>query len=399
MNLQVRLNEIERSKQKVESVSLGVFFLFMEIVFCFINNHKALFIADYYIFLLLFVGYILFKRQGTMRIHPIMLSLIIVFVTSLLFFSMVDRGTLLSYIIWIIVMNLGLSYKFNKKELSCMMWGFVIGSLIMAILVIAQQHHFYYPGSYRFSIQLFNNEEVDPNYLAAFMYLGAIFSIHNLLDKKQKKKYLLTLFLIIILIAIFMTGSRAVYVALAIALFGIMLRTLKNGKKNGGSILLFLLVCFLLVIIVSTKISDEIIERFDFSTLMDASNLKRLQHWKAAVIAFFKNPLLGYGASHTMSILSTFANHSSDAHNTFFTILLHFGLIGSIPIFSLLLKIFNRFRNKRSTEWFFYFLGFLFINFIVANHLGISFWLPILIFYQLSSRKEFENVECSGSGV
>ena len=142
MNLQVRLNELERNKQKAESISLGVFFLFVEIVFCFINNHKALFIADYYIFLILFVGYMLVKWQLTMRIQPLMLSLIIVFASSLFFFSMVDRGTLLSYSIWIIVMNIGLGYKFNKKELSFMMWGFIIGSLIMAILVIVQQHHF-----------------------------------------------------------------------------------------------------------------------------------------------------------------------------------------------------------------------------------------------------------------
>lgn len=332
----------------------------------------------------------LFKRQGSFCIHPLIMSLLLLCISSMFFFNNVDRGTFFSYFVWIMVMNIGLGYKFNTKEILFLMRGFIYGSLIMAILVIVQQHHYYYPGSYRFSIQILNNTEVDPNYLASFMYFGIIFSIYSLLKEKEKKRKLLVLAsFVIILIAIIMTGSRATYVALAVAFFGILTRCLKTVRKNIGPLLLLLLVCLLVIIIASKKISTEVIARFDLSMLMDESNMNRLQHWKAAVIALLKNPLLGYGASHTMTILSTYTGHVSDAHNTFLTILLHFGLIGAIPIFSLIFRIFTKLKRKKSKEWIYFYLGFLLINFIIANHLGISFWLPILIFYQICNREEF----------
>ena len=383
--------------QKKENISMCSILLFLEILLCFLANHSALFIADYYILLVIFIGCMLIRSNMKIQINPLMLSLGIVVVSSLLFFNIMGRGTFLSYIIWLIVMIFSLEHKFSNNELALLMWGFILGSLIMSILLIIQQHHYKYEGSFRFTIQILNNEEVDPNYLASFIYIGVVFSLYQFVNKVGKMKIISLGIGIIEMFAIFQTGSRAAYLALVFLFIGLFFN--KSSSQKSTSKLLMLIAIVFLLIVAAFMLSEDVLNRFDFSTLMDASNLNRLQHWKAAAVAFFKNPLLGYGASHTMSILSTYANHLSDAHNTFFTILLHFGLIGSIPIFSLFFKIFSGFRNKRSNEWLFYFIGFLFINFIVANHLGISFWLPILIFYQISSRKEFENVECSGSGI
>lgn len=375
-----------RDIQKKQNISICVIFLFLEILLCFLANHSALFIADYYIFLIMFICFMLMKSNIVIHMNPLMLSFVTIVISSLLFLNIIDRGTFLSYLIWLTVMILSLEHKFSNKELILLMWGFILGSLIMSIILIIQQHHYKYEGSFRFTIQILNNEEIDPNYLAAFIYIGLVFSLYQFANGVGKMKIILLIIGLIELFAIFITGSRAVYVALIFVFIGLFFN--KSSSKKSTSKLLILVSIAILAIIAASNLSENVLSRFDFSTLMDESNRLRLKHWGAAGVAFFKNPFIGYGASHTMTILSTYANHTSDAHNTIFTLALHFGLIGVVPIFSILLGIFKRFVKHRDTMLVWSYIGFIFINLIVANHLGVSFWLPILLFYQLSRKSE-----------
>ena len=153
---------------------------------------------------------------------------------------------------------------------------------------------------------------------------------------------------------------------------------------------LILFMAFVLLVIIISFLPEEILERFSLSSLNDESNSKRISHWIAAVEAFAKKPILGYGASHTMTILTQYASHVSDAHNTVLTFLLHFGLVGFLPICILFLQIFMRLSKAGNKVWLFFFGGYIFINLIIANHLGISFWIPLVLFYSISkNNKEF----------
>ncbi|OUQ80748.1 hypothetical protein B5E48_05035 [Massilimicrobiota sp. An105] len=371
--------------KKVDNrVRLGIWFLFLEISMCVVNNHKALFIADYYVFIVLYIAAELFRRRFRLVVNKMFIPLFVMLTMSVLFINSIDRGTLLSYVIWIMFMIIGLNSKLNSREICLLKWAFIVGSAIMAYFVITQQHHFYYPGSYRFTIQMFNNMEIDPNYLSAFMYIGAVFALDFILNQKVKKyKIVFILLELIILFAIFMASSRAVFVALLIAVFGVV--TNSKGKFR-TPILILLIIVF--IAILPNVLSEESIARFDFSSLRDESNAKRLSHWGAALLAFVKNPILGYGATHTMDILTRYAGHVSDAHNTLFTLLLHFGIVGFVPICLLFLKIIRNLRKQKQHEMLFYFFGYIFINLIIANHLGISFWIPLLLFYQMGLKKE-----------
>lgn len=373
-------------KSSGKNISMCVIFLFLEILFCFLDNHSALFIADYYMLLVAFIGAMLLKSCGKIYINSLCLSLVIIVISSLLFFPIVDRGTFFSYLIWLIVMMLSLEYKFSDNELTLLMWGFILGSLIMSTLLIVQQHQYKYEGSFRYTIQILGNEEVDPNYLAAYIYIGLIFLIRQFLNGVVKMKILLLLIGLIEAFAIFMTGSRAVYVAFVFVFMGILFN--KSKTKSRASKFLVIVAIVILVVFSVSNLPEDILKRFDIDMLMDESNSLRLEHWSAAGLAFLKNPLIGYGASHTMTILSTYANHTSDAHNTILTLFLHFGLIGVVPILNILLGIYKRFVRQRDTMMVWYYIGFIFINMIIANHLGISFWVPILIFYQLSRKSE-----------
>lgn len=392
MNMSSQL-VVERAKienRKREKISGAIWFLFVGLVFCFSNNHNALLIADYCAFLIFFVACMLMKRRFVIPLHPLMLSMVILLAFSVVFLPLLDRGTLLSYLVWIPVMILAVSYRFNKKEIDTLMWGFILGAVIMSVLVIVQKHHYYEPESYRFSIQIWNHEEIDPNYLAAFLYVGTIFAAHMALHRSRRDlKFVVIMFLGIILYAITMTGSRAAVLGIGIAFCGVMLRIFK-ARKNAVILFAVTILGALLLILVSANMASEVMSRFDFRTLLDTSNMRRLEHWYAAVRCIIQRPLFGYGAAKTLDILTEYAGHRGDAHNTLLTLLLHFGLVGSIPILSLLWKIFDKFRKIQNKDWLFYFFGFLFINLIIANHLGISFWLPIMIFYQIRNREEFQ---------
>ena len=385
------INRKEINKHSTfKSVSMGVWFLCFLVFFVFINKHQALFIAHDFIPLILFIAYVCLFRYEDTKLSPILISFGLLVFSSATHFDIFDSGTFFSYTIWLIVMGFSLENILKKEEISALMIAFILGSLVASVLVILQRHHYAYDGSFRFTIKVLNNDEIDPNYLASFLYIGVIFSLYKIhVQKKTKQKVLFFIAFIIIVFALFMTGSRAAYIAVACALLGYGVNVLKTTKHKIETLLAFVLIIVCCSLVVITKLSADTLERFNPKNLMDGSNIKRLAHWLAACKAFFKSPILGYGSAHTILILTKYANHVSDAHNTYLSILLHFGLIGSIPIIVLFFKTITAFVKKQDKEWLFYFMGFLFINLIIANHLGISFWLPLLVFYQISKKEEY----------
>ncbi len=391
MNTNLQANIKETDSYKNDKVSFAIWSLFVGLVFCFSNNHNALGIANYFLFLLLFVVGILIKRRWTITLHPLMFSLAIMLLVSIRFFYLVEFGTLASYLIWFAVILVAITYSFNKKELSVLMWGFILGAAIFAILVIVMKYDYYSDGRGRYTVQLWNNEKFDPNFLAAFLFVGATFALHTLLhERKTILKLFAFAFFLTISYAITMTGSRAAFLGLLIASCGPVLQIIKPGKKT----IIFSSAGFLALFAVFMLFPDIVpvdLGRFDPRNLADSSNALRIKFWKATAVCFFNRPLLGYGSIHGTTVMEILTKLKDPCpHNTIFSLLLNFGLIGTIPFLALLWKIFNRYRKLGNFEWMFFFFGFLFVNLIISNHMGISFWIPLMIFHQVSIAKLFK---------
>lgn len=383
--------------QKIAFIDrLALIALSLFVLFTFTNNHIAFFISEYFILLLLFIACGIYKVliKKTFIFTYFNLSVILLFIylifLSALYWLDVDYGTLLSYCVWFLVLFFIPNIRVNEKSINMLLNSFVLSSLIISLLIIIFPHQ--YLGTGRYTLKLGNNTAIDPNYLGCFLYTGLSFCFFFLLkgysSNRKKYKIIYSLISIVITYSIFLTGSRAAYFCTFIVFIGFILQLLKRQSFQKKIVVFLLLIVFLFsaIYFVVNTLPANLLSRFGFSTLNDGSNRLRVEHWKAALNAILFRPF-GYSASHTMHILSTYTPHSSDAHNTYLTFFLQFGVIGFFVLLITFFRLVKPIIKGKNLFWISFVLAFLLNSFIIANHLGISYWISVIIIYYLNDKE------------
>lgn len=378
------------ANKKREKLHYPIIFIGLFLCFVFTCNHNALFISDYYIFLFLYIIsafiYMWMKnvplRLGYQQKIIILLSLELL-VLGIVNKQYMDRGVLLSYIAWFGFYFCALMMPCSKSDIKLIINSFIIGAIACSLLVLIIKHEYIYEGSGRYTIQFFNNEEIDPNYLAEFLIIGGALSVSKLL---LRKKTLLDIILLvagtlIITIAIFYTGSRAGVLAYIVSLFGIFIKLCFNNRDmiSIRKVIVFMTIAIVVLIIVALVIPREIYDRIFEMNLNDGSNSLRVQHWLNALKCWSMQPIFGYGPALTKELMISIMNHNGDAHNTYLTLLLQFGLVGFLMFFLLFIDVLKGLFNKENLVFLFILLGQVMASFIIANHLGISLWMTLLL--------------------
>lgn len=378
------------ANKKREKLHYPIIFIGLFLCFVFTCNHNALFISDYYIFLFLYIIsafiYMWMKnvplRLGYQQKIIILLSLELL-VLGIVNKQYMDRGVLLSYIVWFGFYFCALMMPYSKSDIKLIINSFIIGAIACSLLVLIIKHEYIYEGSGRYTIQFFNNEEIDPNYLAGFLIIGGALSVSKLL---LRKKTLLDIILLvagtlIITIAIFYTGSRAGVLAYIVSLFGIFIKLCFNNRDmiSVRKVIVFMTIAIVVLIIVALVIPREIYDRIFEMNLNDGSNSLRVQHWLNALKCWSMQPIFGYGPALTKELMISIMNHNGDAHNTYLTLLLQFGLVGFLMFFLLFIDVLKGLFNKENLVFLFILLGQVMASFIIANHLGISLWMTLLL--------------------
>lgn len=378
------------ANKKREKLHYPIIFIGLFLCFVFTCNHNALFISDYYIFLFLYIIsafiYMWMKnvplRLGYQQKIIILLSLELL-VLGIVNKQYMDRGVLLSYIAWFGFYFCALMMPCSKSDIKLIINSFITGAIACSLLVLIIKHEYIYEGSGRYTIQFFNNEEIDPNYLAEFLIIGGALSVSKLL---LRKKTLLDIILLvagtlIITIAIFYTGSRAGVLAYIVSLFGIFIKLCFNNRDmiSIRKVIVFMTIAIVVLIIVALVIPREIYDRIFEMNLNDGSNSLRVQHWLNALKCWSMQPIFGYGPALTKELMISIMNHNGDAHNTYLTLLLQFGLVGFLMFFLLFIDVLKGLFNKENLVFLFILLGQVMASFIIANHLGISLWMTLLL--------------------
>lgn len=378
------------ANKKREKLHYPIIFIGLFLCFVFTCNHNALFISDYYIFLFLYIIsafiYMWMKnvplRLGYQQKIIILLSLELL-VLGIVNKQYMDRGVLLSYIAWFGFYFCALMMPCSKSDIKLIINSFIIGAITCSLLILIIKHEYIYEGSGRYTIQFFNNEEIDPNYLAEFLIIGGALSVSKLL---LRKKTLLDIILLvagtlIITIAIFYTGSRAGVLAYIVSLFGIFIKLCFNNRDmiSIRKVIVFMTIAIVVLIIVALVIPREIYDRIFEMNLNDGSNSLRVQHWLNALKCWSMQPIFGYGPALTKELMISIMNHNGDAHNTYLTLLLQFGLVGFLMFFLLFIDVLKGLFNKENLVFLFILLGQVMASFIIANHLGISLWMTLLL--------------------
>lgn len=315
-----------------------VAFLMMQIIAYFLNSDQFLQLSGMYIFLF---GALMFGLVGTLvgvwnkniQIYSFLILTIIVcmLISAAVNYSVVESGYLLSYVFLLFMTFLFATMDFDEADMKKIKFAYVILALIISALIIVFHKRFYAEESNRITIQIGSNPLIDPNYLAACLVAPSFFSIQFAMESK-KNRVLKWVLAAIILVGIFMTGSRGAMLAWGV---GILIIVCKKFLDNFSAKKLMILIvgAVVAVVIVFRFIPAAYIERiFDVNTWMDASNIRRIDLWKNAFEMVFKRPLFGYGLGNTVSTIGT------AAHNSYLELCVHFGLIGGI-LFIVLLGI------------------------------------------------------------
>ncbi len=382
---------------KLSKASFLVLALFVALIFT--NNHSALFISDYYYALVVFVacgiGIVLISGKikiDYFNILNFILFIILIF-NSIFRANDVDHGTLMSYIAWFATLIIVPNMIPTERSINLLLKSFIIGSLVCAIMIFVFKVT--YGETHRYTIKFINNEIVDPNYLGCFLWIGLTFCLYFIAQtigryKSMKLAILYSFLAVVILYAIVLTGSRAAYLCSFLSAIGFFGQIWK--RKNERYFLLFAGIIVLIVSVVCyiEIIPEEIKFRFGFSSLKDDSNAQRLEHWYWGLRAFLLHPF-GYGAAHTKYVLTEYVGHRSDAHNTYITLLLQFGVVGFFIFLYLFIRLIKPFLKSKSPFWILFITAFIFNGFIIANHLGIPFWVTIVVLYYVGNSKVFES--------
>lgn len=235
-----------------------------------------------------------------------------------------------------------------------------------------------------------------PNYLA--MYLAPMFflilPVFTILKKLPRWIYFLTLVPFgLALDDIFMTGSRAGVIAVAVALIAMVIFWAKKGIKKQSY---FVLAIMTLIILASTYVFLARV-----SSGRGESNSSRLDIYHYSIQIVKANPVLGIGLGDFQKEIAVLSEgnqqfqkdtlpYALHPHNIFLAIIINLGLLGIIAFFGILVKFAKDFwRNHR--QHLFIVLGAAMLTILIQglfdttyfkNDLSAIFWL-ILAFSQI----------------
>lgn len=257
-------------------------------------------------------------------------------------------------------------FSLNEMELKKVVNSFIWAGTGFSIYLFL----FHFPmGAGHFSIKTFWGpyDCIDPNYLAAFMFVPAVILLKRALFTHQN------LFNIVLacinILATILTGSRAAFLAIAMALTLLMFANW--NIKTCLSILSLLIVGYVISISI---FDDTLFNRLFVNSYVDGSNMSRFFLWKQGIIYTLQNyPLTGTGLAPIYLTLDT------TSHNSFIAIFNYFGIIGFTLWAMLMYKIFRGLLNRDLYMFLSVYIGFIFVYCMIPGNISFGFWLIILL--------------------
>ena len=302
---------------------------------------------------------------------------VIVFLITLIVMGKVNTAYLFSYLLYFIFFYICLKIRFSSIEIkqilsSYMFSGVLVSGLIITLLIP------YGDGNIRFSLQLFDNPMFDPNYLAAFLVFPGVITFSKMIFKLSLVNIILygTFFLIIV-IGLFLTGSRSAMIAVLIGSFFTYAHFFSKNLSL-SKIIWSIAILYIVVIVVVFFLPEGTYARLFMESYNDGSNLKRLTNWNAGLEAFYRHPLFGYGYTSEMEAIKNAINKELVAHNSYIGLLIQFGVVGftiyAVGISYLLVHLFK----KKEYMLLGSVLSTLQLSLVVSAQVAVFFWFPII---------------------
>lgn len=228
---------------------------------------------------------------------------------------------------------------------------------------------------YVLSPNLFNEYRVtfkntDSNEFAAILILPLFIAFGEFIEKK-KSVYLA--FFLIILFSILITGSRGAMLA---TFFALIYYSLNNLKLNKIVYLLLTVIIFYFAVLpfIPDFISQRLWGKGALTNDFGARDT-RIDIWSTLLTDIFpENPLFGSGSASGGHLLSRYFGQDRGVHNTYFSMIIDYGILG-LPVFLYLLyKLFNLLKREKDYAKICSFLAIIVIIFFLDAYFKKFFW-------------------------
>lgn len=373
------------NKKNIPSLKTCCFCLV--IFFVYSTNEKFFGVGKYFVFPILTVltGIVpilldVFFKKTILKNNLIILLIIAYIFLSISLFNKEFKYDVVAAYSMLLGMLYVMTYKpLRRTEVQLIVYVYIISALILSIQLLTQLK-MPYPGILRFTVFYSFDEYYDANFLGAYLLVPAILaSYKGFFCKKNKLKFFFQISTIIILIAMFLTGSRGAIVGFLIGI-GVILFSEKNIIK----IAIISIACFLLIM---ALLPEELYNRFFEESYID-TNQKRLLDWTLGFGSFMRSPFLGNGFDWSMNIINRCFHANYTAHNTYIVFLMNFGLLGIIPFVIFICKPFKFFfKNKSAKNIFASYLAMLFSVLLIEATGSLVFFIPLTVLYILYQYK------------
>ena len=343
---------------------------------------------------------------------------------------------LLLYIFWLLITSITssmplVSFKFLISKLWYILPFFIIGSLffkeqknilqfitsyavpfsaVILYTIIRHSKYYFDKESAHFVMSPFFNDHTSYGAMIAFFIPLAI-SMFMLSRKNIFIKLLWLLIIMILLIGLVLSYTRAAWISLFLAFICVTVLRLRIKKK-----ILFICLGLLLVFgffFQSNMLqllegnrqdsSDNLLEHVNSLSNIstDASNMERINRWKCALKMFYEKPIFGWGPGtyqfqyapfqlyNDKTIISSNRGDMGNAHSEYLSVLAESGLIGLILFMSLIIvvlcKAINIYYLNINLEYnilmlsficalLTYFIHGLFNNFLDTDKASVAIW-------------------------
>lgn len=312
------------------------------------------------------------------NISPLIIWIVLVFFNMFVFHK--NSGVFrvgFYYIVGALFCMAVLDAKLNRKELQYIisiytLWG-VIGAAILLIQRVPVSGY-----NNRYTIQIIGKAK-DPNYFSAYLMFPCLLCWNEFIS--SPKTIVNALFGSVITVAIFLTGSRASFLALCVGICIVLFSNISFNKKTLKALVMggVFFVTFLCVL------PENLRHRFvTLQSYNDGSNRLRYNAWEAAVRIWKVHPAFGAGINAGLNYGFQFGGWvQMMTHNSYLDVLCEMGIIGFLPFLIFQIKLIKKALRKRSALVLAGLTTLFITGVIISAQYAQHFWFNLSLFYSI----------------
>lgn len=266
--------------------------------------------------------------------------------------------------------------QYEQREYNAIAIAAVIGGVIATIYLLISGN-----GDYQGHGRLTYGAANDPNNLAGFLLVPLVLLLRKVESSKGVPRITSIAAMIVLLYAIFMTGSRGALLGFVVALVSFLF--LKRFYRNAAIVVALVAVLTVVWFVIVPILPDDI--RMRLFTVEGFTNAlytqgQRGELWNVALNMVIPNqPLWGYGTDCGHYLIGVNYGSVMDVHNLYLNMIIEYGLLG-LPVFLYFLWVNLRecYRGGKNVE-IALLLGTLTVAFFLDAYEKQFFWNAIYL--------------------